>query len=317
MPFTFQPFEIKRQGGELELRGRLLTGAYFGPEAAVVRSEAGHELATHIHSHGMEYPEGWPVLPEHSRTVLVLRIPALPAGFELALLTGVGAVAQATQRIDITQVLDEPEFWAMQAALHCMSEGVDDPAAEWLGVRPDAANDWYESRVNSHILAGRWPYLRVSLPESRYIELEMAGGVEYQDRVWIGQLSGSQRVLMGYHSGHFSLPALRAAEVSWIARSTEFGASNLLWLSTAYLEDATELLSLAESLVSHVPGLLYGKEGAMSQALLSNLVVDGLSWTPDPGLGWVNNWSYSQRNPQSRLTVLKPRDFTYIRPFFP
>ena len=317
MPFTFQPLEITRQGDELELRGRVLTGAYFGPESAIVRSKTGEERGTHIHSHGMEYPTGWPVLPEHDKTILILRIPAPPDGFEIALLTGIGAVAQSPERIDITHALDEPGFWAMQLALRFTSEDVDDPAFEWLGVGPDAANEWYESRVHNHILAGRWPYVRMSLPESRYIELEMAGGVEYQDRVWIGQLSGSQRVLLGYHSGHFSLPALRVDEVSWIAKETEFGASNLLWLSTAYLEDGAGQLSLAESLVSHVPGLLRGKEAVMGEALLRNLAVDGLSWTPDPSLGWVNNWQYSQRNPTSRLSVLGPPDFAYIRQFFP
>lgn len=54
MPFTFRPLTVTRQGSELELRGRLLTGAYFGPQAAIVRSTSGQERATHIHSHGME-----------------------------------------------------------------------------------------------------------------------------------------------------------------------------------------------------------------------------------------------------------------------
>ena len=46
MPFTFQPLEITRQGDELELRGRVLTGAYFGPETAVVRSKNGRRTFT-------------------------------------------------------------------------------------------------------------------------------------------------------------------------------------------------------------------------------------------------------------------------------
>jgi hypothetical protein len=134
MPFTFQPLEIARDGSEIELRGRLLAGAYFGPESVVIRSKAGEELATAIQSHAMECPEGWPVLPEHRKTVLVLRIPAPPDGFEVAFLTGVGAVGAATERIDITHVIEDVVFWATQVALHFTSEEVDDPGLEWLGI---------------------------------------------------------------------------------------------------------------------------------------------------------------------------------------
>jgi hypothetical protein len=203
----------------------------------------------------------------------------------------------------------------LQATLH-FTEEVDDPGAEWLGVQVDAANEWYESHVERYILAGRWPYVRVSLPGSRYVELEMAGGVEYQDRFWIGQVSGSRRVLMGYHSGHFSLPAFRANEVAGIAADTEYAASNLLWLSAAYLEAGADPTSLAESLVARVPGLLPGKEAAMSRAVLESLAVEGLSWTLDPERGWINNGKYSQRNPESRLSVLTLADFSYIRESF-
>jgi hypothetical protein len=33
-------------------------------------------------------------------------------------------------------------------------------------------------------------------------------------------------------------------------------------------------------------------------------------------LGLINNWPYSQRNPQSQLSLLKPADFSFIRRFF-
>jgi hypothetical protein len=316
MPFTFQPLQIKRQGENLELRGRLLTGAYFGPESVVVRSRAGDERATQILSHGLEYPEGWPVLPEHRNTTLVLCIPTLPPDFEIALLTGTGSAATTSERVDVTGALEAPEFWAIQALLHFASDEVDDPGQEWFGLSSDTANEWYQSNIDRHILAGRWPYLRVPLTNSRYIELEMAGGVEYQDRVWIGDHSSTQRVLMGYHSGHFSLPALRVSEVTWLAEQTGFSASNLLWFSTTYLEEGFNLKSLIEKLVSAVPGLSRNKVEIMSEIVLENLAVDGLSWTRDPNLGWVNNWPYSQRNPASLLSTLKPADFAYIQQFF-
>jgi len=154
------------------------------------------------------------------------------------------------------------------------------------------------------------------LPDFRYLELEMARGVEYQDRVWIGHISGSDRELLGYHSGHFSLPALRTEEASWFATQTKFAPSGLLWLSAAYLEGEEYLLALAEECAWRVPGLRRGRKTAMAKALLKNVAVEGLSWTFDSTLGWVNNWRYSQRNPKSALSILKPDGFTYIREFF-
>jgi hypothetical protein len=59
------------------------------------------------------------------------------------------------------------------------------------------------------------------------------------------------------------------------------------------------------------------KRSAISEAILKNLVVEGLSWKNDPEFGWVNNWSYSQRNPASKLSLLTASDFAYIRGFFP
>jgi hypothetical protein len=76
-------------------------------------------------------------------------------------------------------------------------------------------------------------------------------------------LSSVQRVVRSTRrrSGHFSLPAFRVDEVAGIAAETEYAASNLLWLSAAYLEEAAPT-SRAESLVARVPGLLRGKEAA-------------------------------------------------------
>lgn len=316
MPFTFEPLEVTREGNELVLRGRVVTGAYFGPEPVVLRSPTGDELPSHIHSHGIEYPEGWPVLPEHRESILILRIPLPPPEFKIATITGLGAIEPATERVDISHVVTEPEFWAMQLALHFTPEDTEDPGLEWLGVRPKAAEDWFEVHVQCHIDRGIWPYVRVQLPSSQYIELEMAGGIEYQDRIWIGHISGGQRTLLGYKSGHFSLPALRIQEVFWLAELTDWSPNNLLWLSAVYLEDGMYPISEATRLVSGVPGLVSGNEAVMAEALLRNLAVEGLKWVPDQTLGWINNGDCSQRNPKSLLSILKGPDFTYIRQFF-
>src|SRR5262245_30025803 len=114
MPFKFQPLQVRCLGNEVELRGRLLSGAYFGPEYVIVRSTAGEQLTTQILSHAIEFSEGWPVRPDSRKTILVLTIPALPSEFEIAEFTGIGTVAPGKDRIDVTTILEEPEFWVTQ-----------------------------------------------------------------------------------------------------------------------------------------------------------------------------------------------------------
>jgi hypothetical protein len=54
----------------------------------------------------------------------------------------------------------------------------------------------------------------------------------------------------------------------------------------------------------------------MARALLQRIGVDGPTWVNDPAHGWINNWAYSQRNPESHLCTLNQRDSEYIRQFF-
>ena len=316
MPFIFKAIEATREDDEFVLRGRILSGAFFGPEAIVMRSPDGTEFAAHVRQHGMESPEGWPVVAQHRETTLILRTPLPPAGFEVVEVEGVGVIAQASERIDLSSMLSEPEFWAVQLELRCELEDIEDPGLEWLGVTQLEVSDWYAKRIQEPIERGVWPYLRVAVSPSKYIELEMAGGVEHQDRIWIGDPSASARALLGYHSGHFSLPALRVEELTHIAELTSWAPVNLLWLSATYLEDDRDIGPLVMRLVSGVPGLASEHREVMAEAFLESLKVNGLKWVDDPTLGWINNWIYSQRNPQSLLCTLKSDDFAYIQRFF-
>ena len=316
MPFIFKTIEATREDGEFVLRGRILSGAFFGPEAIVMRSSDGTEFVAHVRQHGMESPEGWPVVAQHRETTLVLRTPLPPLGFEVVEVEGIGVIAKASERIDMSNILLEPEFWAMHLGQHCESEDIEDPGLEWLGVTQRQVSDWYVERIQDPIERGVWPYLRVAVSSSKYIELEMAGGVEYQDRIWIGDASASARALLGYHSGHFSLPALRVEELTHIAELTGWAPVNLLWLSATYLEEDRDIGPLVMRLVSGVPGLASEHREVMAEAFLEGLKVNGLKWLHDPTLGWINNWIYSQRNPQSLLSTLKSDDFAYIQRFF-
>jgi hypothetical protein len=289
VPFQFQPLQVVRRGNEVELRGRLQSGAYFGPEYVIVRSRAGEQQTTQILSHALEFTQGWPVLPEHRETILILRIPAIQSDFEIFELTGIGTVAPGQDRIDVTKVLEEPEFWVTQGL-----------TPEWFGLEGDAVEEWFMRRIYDHIEVERWPYVRVELPNSRTIELEMAGGAEHQDRVWIVG-SGNRRVLLGYESGHFSRPGLRIKEVCWLAEQTELAVSNLLWLQFAYFDDSTDVAPLIEKLVARIPGLLPSMRGAVCHDLHDKMTGEGPAWTLDPKLGWINNGDYSQRNPASTM----------------
>jgi hypothetical protein len=319
MPFIFEPTGIEPYGSDIQLRGRIRSGAFSGPEAVIARSDRGDEWATHLHTHSLKSPEGWPVLPEHRNTVLTLTMPMPPEGFRIVELEGVGVVARAgVKRLDASGLVGAPEFWAMQVVLDFGTEEVDDPPLEWFGMESQALDAWYAQHIDRHLKAGVWLFVRVPLPGSRYIEYEMTAGVEYQDRVWIGDDAGRHRVLLGYHSGHFSLPALRPEELSWLAAQTDGGIANLMWLRAAYFnkDDATSMRALAHTVISALPGLRAGKAPEMVNALFENRTVPGVKWQLDAQHGWVNNWKYSQRNPQGPMSVLEAEDFAYVRDFF-
>jgi|WetSurMetagenome_2_1015567.scaffolds.fasta_scaffold94018_2 hypothetical protein len=317
MPFTLTPICVETRQKETLIRGRVQTGAYFGPENLVVCSNDGREVISQIQQYEMEYPEGWPVLPEHAKTIIILHIPKLPKGFSPDVVKGIGTIDLGTELFDVSHYLEAPEFWAMQAILHVSSEDIEDSANKFFGLPQALVYDWHDANITALQLAGQCPCIRVPLPDSKYIEMEMSAGVEHQDRIWIGENSTLRRVLLGYYSGHFSLPALRIPEITWLACQTPASASPLLWLTETYIYNNTAPLDFILDLVSRIPGIVKSQIGLMTHTLIENLAVSGLLWTMHHDLGWVNNWEYSQRNPKSRLSILSPADFSFIRGFFP
>lgn len=317
MPFTLKPTCVDTRPKETVIHGRVQTGAFFGPENMVVCSNDGREVISHIQQYEMEYPEGWPVLPEHVKTIVILHIPKIPKGFSPEIIKGIGTIDLGTELVDVSHYLEAPEFWAMQAILHASSEDIEDPAYNYFGLPQALVDDWYDANITALQLAGQWPCIRVPLSDSKYIEMEMSAGVEHQDRIWIGENSTLHRVLLGYYSGHFSLPALRISEIIWLACQTPASATPLLWLSQTYICNNPAPLDFILNLVSRIPGIVKSQIGLMAQTLIENLTVSGLLWTVHHDWGWVNNWEYSQRNPKSHLSILSPADFSIIRGFFP
>lgn len=173
----------------------------------------------------------------------------------------------------------------------------------------------YVERFESQWDSGTWPFIRFGLPDDRYVEIEYAAGVEYQNRVWIGEGEGP-RVLLGYDSGHFSLPTMRIQELQDIAERMDcHPAAPLLLLDGAYLvEGETFPFDAVTRWLRQSPGFRDHYLDVVLKGLTEN-VVPGLRWDSTENLGWINNWRYSQRNPESTMSILCDEDFHFIRNF--
>ena len=78
--------------------------------------------------------------------------------------------------------------------------------------------------------------------------------------------------------------------------------------------DDTLPLDTVTEWVKMVPGIKPDYIPKLVESLLENRVPD-LQWKLDERLGWINNWSYSQRNPDSPMSVLGFDDFRLIHQF--
>jgi hypothetical protein len=90
-------------------------------------------------------PQGWPVLSSHD-TILTLSIDAPISAFrvdESQPVIGRGTVFENSNRIDISHVLSDQVFWAMQLSLSLGSESVDEPNEAYFGVSTDEVNNYY------------------------------------------------------------------------------------------------------------------------------------------------------------------------------
>ena len=159
------------------------------------------------------------------------------------------------------------------------------------------------------------------MDDSRFVELEFAASIEYQDRFWIGQSQVPQRLLLGYHSGHFSLPAFRMEEILWfhdlLGRNPIYRSATLLLMSACFLQEPSgPARQVAIELFSDLPGVKAGVAQSMAKTFLDYLTVPDVCWQRDSDLGWINNGRYSQRNPRSTMSVLSHDDFVSILKYF-
>jgi len=216
------------------------------------------------------------------------------------------------KRIDITSSLTDPSFWALQMSIS--SEGAWDV---WDLTKRET-DELFVRFLKRHWEDGVWPFVRLPLDDSRYLEIEYAEveEMEEQDRVWIGS-ADSRRVLLGFESPSSSFPTLRIAELLMIAnRLNEHRSAPLLLLRGAYLTAAdTPPKDAIRKWLQLVPGLPPERIPDMLADLV-NKVIPEVQWRKDPALGWINNGVYSQRNPKSEMSLLEKQDFQFIQWFF-
>lgn len=322
MPFKLRIQSVDHRRGEVVISGRLVEGAYFGPEEVSVPGVCGRVLRAWVECHSLRSPVGWPVLPEHpTELALTIRAPDEPFKVDRnGVVIGHGVLFNNTQRVDITaEVLGDPRFWALELGLHLASDDVDEPEKHYFDVSNDELDDYYEATIHRHQASGVWPFLVTPLDRSRYLEIEFAAYVEHQTRYWLGDYSSGQRVCIGYHSGHFSLPAFRPDEIAWLLTvlpSDQMQIAALL-LPATYDHNLSPLLQEAvPKLVKQLPGLQPATSAQLADVLQQGLVVEGCHWTQRDDLGWTTNWPYSQRNPGGSMSALNPPDFEFIRRFF-
>lgn len=315
MPFRLRVSTVASAGSLLVVSGALLEGAYSGPEWVMLCDKSGEWMSAQVQQHEVIHPKRWPVVAGDGST-LVLHINLPRPTFELdptKSVVGRGVLSHSEHRIDITGALADPAFWAIQMSLHAASDMFPDPLVGW-GFSQEEETRAYERLLERHWDAGIWPF--VVLPvDGGFIEIEFATGVEHQERIWMGDGTG-RRVLMGYHSGHFSLPSFRTEETVKLGRALlAHPSAALLLLPGAYIcSEDTVPRDVVTEWVKQVPGIKPDFIPTLAESLLANHV-PGLQWKLDERLGWINNWGYSQRNPNSPMSVLGFEDFRFIHQF--
>jgi hypothetical protein len=216
------------------------------------------------------------------------------------------------ERIDVTGSLADPSFWALQMSTS--------PQSAWdvWDLTKREVDELFVRFFRRHWDDGVWPFVRLPLGGSRYLEIEYAEveEMEEQDRVWIGSEDG-RRALLGFESPHFSFPTLRMEELLMIAnRLNEHRSAPLLLLRGAYLTAADKPPKDAiRTWLQLVPAMPQGSIPDIVADLVKNVVPE-VRWRKDPALGWINNGVYSQRNPKSEMSLLEKQDFQFIQWFF-
>jgi len=70
------------------------------------------------------------------------------------------------------------------------------------------------------------------------------------------------------------------------------------------------------TLCARIPGANLKLAGTMAANMIERQMVPDAKWERRPHFGWCSNWRYSQRNPESPMSVLTATEFGFIDQFF-
>ena len=324
MPFELTVTSVEATSPNVVVSGKLTSGSFFGPEDAELVLADGKVVRVVMGSTGGTQLTDWPVLPEHNTVLQIELFGCLPELVNTgAVLRGTGfSSTSPTGRRLANEWLESPLFWAVHYYLLLHDEDHDDDelATNLFGIPSEEIDKFYIDRFTSDHQPQPWPYFTVPIDNTRFVEVEYAQGAEPQVRFKLGDNSGP--ILTGYNSGHFSLPALRWAEVQQLSNACQNARRRcecLLLLIPGIYINSQEARSVTQELESCFAQFQFFKPECRQQLarnIVTNLSDDICEWKFDERLGWLCNGQYAQRNPNSLLSQLREEDYQRIKSFF-
>jgi ribulose bisphosphate carboxylase small subunit len=225
---------------------------------------------------------------------------------------------------DRSDLLASRLFWAMWYYLQI---GTDDQDGSELvqtlfGVSNDDVNQFFLTEIDPDKAKERSICVRIPLRRG------FALGIEFdsdEHRYVVSNDSWKSTIVLGYHSGHFALPAFRWQEIKSIGRFiAKFAidpwhrrSGHLLFFPGVYLTSEDDIDEVRVSLLREWQTL--GAANMEQVGMLVDQIIDNLTneilWHNDSELGWTNNGRYSLRNPETRMCAFDLEKFRRISEF--
>jgi hypothetical protein len=331
MPFTFRVDKVEyEEPGNTVLTGYLQSGELTGPEFVMVPTASGQPFESQIIAMEVKGPMAMP-LPASQGSEIQLVLHGHPPGKDVT----PSCIATARlpdqppsrQLVERSDLLGNPLFWAMWYYMHIGTEERD--SAElmepFFGLSNEEVNQFYVANFSRDDPHAPWLSIKLPLPDGFSLSVEFAETYS-EDRYTLSHADWNSSVLLGYHSGHFALPALRWNEVAAIGRCAALTSLDenhrrvalLLFFPGVYLTDMDTIAEVRSTLIAAWETLGLVKQThiqEMVDQIIDGKVIDDLRWWRDPDLGWINDGRYSLRNPRTRMCEFDKAKFERISAF--
>jgi hypothetical protein len=223
--------------------------------------------------------------------------------------------------------LRDPLFWAVWYLERIGTEEED--SSEFLepffGVPKEEVYSYYGREISP---GGEHPPIHIELPflEGFALGIDFVGEPDYEDRYVLRDPELPEPVLLGYHSGHFALPAFRWQEVVCFPAALRAAGMNdsdaeaglLLFFPGVYLSKEEDPAVVQEAVAHSWRRFGVAQEsgiGEMVQQCVENQSIS-VNWRRHRELGWINDGHYSLRNPGSVMAPAQdPWPFPAIQRF--